>query len=139
MSLEIQQREKEGITILDLRGRLTMGDEDLALRQYLKSLCDTGKISIVLNLDGVTEIDTTGLGTLVFCSLKLRKAGGRMALINLSPSHIELMILLKLESLFEIFADEQSAVDSFFPDRAIQRYDILSFVQRQSSEPTGNT
>jgi anti-sigma B factor antagonist len=134
MSLQMEPREKEGITILALKGRLTMGKEDLALRQCLKSLCDAGKTKLILDLQHVLHIDTTGLGTLVFCSMKLTKAGGRLALIHLSPSHIELVVLLKLEGMFEIFADEQSAVDSFFPGRAIQHYDILSVVQRLAGD-----
>jgi len=131
MSLEVRQREREGIIILDLTGRLTMGDEDLRFRQQVLAQYDAGRTRLILNLQGAAEIDTTGLGTLIFCALKLRKAGGRMALANLSPSHIELVVLLKLESALEIFSDEQSAVDSFFPDRAIPHYDILSFVKQQ--------
>lgn len=130
MSLEILRRESEGIVILDLKGHITMGDEDLQFRQYVQSLPRDARI--ILNLKEVHAIDTAGLGTLTLGSLKLRKAGGRMALFNLSPSHIELLVLLKLDSIFDVFGDEQSAVDSFFPDRKIDHYDILAFAKRQN-------
>jgi anti-sigma B factor antagonist len=74
------------------------------------------------------------LGTLTLCSLNLRKAGGGMALFNLSQSHIELLVLLRMDSTFKIFSDEQGAVDSFFPDREVNHYDILAFAKRQSQE-----
>ena len=89
----------------------------------------TGKNRLVLNLARVTDIDTTGLGTLLFAMAKLRKAGGALALVNLNPSHIELLVLAKLETVFEVFGDEQNAINSFFPGREIRRYDILEFVR----------
>ncbi len=130
MSLEILRRKKEGVVILDLKGPITMGDEDLQFRQYVQSL--PGDARVILNLKDVHAIDTAGLGTLTLGSLKLRKGGGRMALFNLSQAHIELVVLLKLDAMFEIFGDEQSAVDSFFPDRKIEPYDILAFAKRQN-------
>ena len=72
MNLEIEQREKEGIPILDLKGQLTLGDEDLALRQKLTSLLDEGKTSILLNLQHVIAMDSAGFGTLAFYAAKLR-------------------------------------------------------------------
>lgn len=129
MGLEIGHRELEGIEIVDLQGRLTFGDEDLQFRNDIDKLARTGKNRVVLNLAGVTDIDTTGLGTLLFALAKLRKAGGGLALVNLNPSHIELLVLAKLETVFEVFGDEQNAINSFFPGREIQRFDILEFVR----------
>jgi anti-sigma B factor antagonist len=80
----------------------------------------------------VTGIDSTGLGTLVFALAQLRKAGGRLALENISPSYLSIFVLTKLAGAFEFFEDEQDAVNSFFPDRALRHYDILSFVQREN-------
>jgi anti-sigma B factor antagonist len=130
MSLHIEQREIEGIVILDLKGALTLGHGDLELRDRLPSLHQAGKVNIVLNLKDVTEIDSTGLGTLVFGLARLRKAGGRLALVNVNRSHMELFVLTKLAIAFEFFDDEQEAVNSFFPDRALKHFDILSFVQQ---------
>ena len=78
MNLHIEQREREGIVILDLKGPLTLGHGDLELRDRLPALHQSGKVSILLNLKDVSEIDSTGLGTLVFGLARLRKTGGRL-------------------------------------------------------------
>ncbi len=130
MSLHIEERERDGIVILDLKGPLTLGHGDLELRDRLPALHQSGKVNIVLNLKDVTEIDSTGLGTLVFGLARLRKAGGRLALANLNRSHMGLFLLTKLAVAFEFFDDEQEAVNSFFPDRAVKTFDILDFVER---------
>ena len=95
-------------------------------------------VNIVLNLKEVTHIDSTGLGTLVFGLARLRKAGGRLALLNLNRAHLELFLLTKLAIAFEFFDDEQDAVNSFFPDREIKRFDILDFVQHEESGEFGS-
>jgi anti-sigma B factor antagonist len=131
MSLHIEERESEGIVILDLKGPLTLGHGDLELRDRLLSLHQSGKVNIILNLKDVTEIDSTGLGTLVFGLARLRKAGGRLALVNLNQAHLELFLLTRLAIAFEFFDEEHEAINSFFPDREVRHFDILSFVQRQ--------
>jgi anti-sigma B factor antagonist len=131
VSLHIEEREREGIVILDLKGPLTLGHGDLELRDRLPALHESGKVNIVLNLKDVTEIDSTGLGTLVFGLARLRKAGGRLALANLNRSHLNLFLLTKLAIAFEFFDDEQDAVNSFFPDRDLKRFDILDFVEQE--------
>ena len=131
MNLEIEQREKEGIFILDLKGRLVLGSEDLALRQRLQSLLDAGRHNVILNLKDVSNIDTTGLGTLVSWALKFRESGGKLVLLNLGESQARLPDTLKLNAVFETYQDEAAAVNSFFPERAIQHYDILDFVEEQ--------
>jgi anti-sigma B factor antagonist len=131
MNLEIEQREKEGIFILDLKGRLVLGREDLALRQKLQSLLDAGRHNVILNLKDVSNIDTTGLGTLVSWALRFRESGGKLVLLNLGESQARLPDMLKLNAAFETYQDENAAVNSFFPERAFQHYDILDFVEEQ--------
>jgi anti-sigma B factor antagonist len=131
MNLEIEQREKEGIFILDLKGRLVLGSEDLALRQRLQSLLDAGRHNVILNLKDVSNIDSTGLGTLVSWALRFRESGGKLVLLNLGESQARLPDTLKLNTVFETYQDEGAAVNSFFPERAIQHYDILDFVEEQ--------
>jgi anti-sigma B factor antagonist len=133
VSLEITSREHEGIVILDLKGRITAGHEATALREQIAALNQPGR-NVVLNLAHVDYIDSTGLGALVMCSTSLRKNGGSMKLLNLNRRNIELLIMTKLATVFEIFNDEQDAVNSFFPDRKIQKFDILSFVQHMKEE-----
>lgn len=134
MDLQIEQRETEGIVILDLKGRLILGLEDLALRQRLQALREAGHTNVVLNLKEVSDMDTTGLGTLIFCAMKFREAGGRLVLLNLSPSHSQLSNAVKLNTAFEIYPDEVAALNSFFPERAVQHYDILEFVEEQEQQ-----
>ena len=133
MSLHINERERDGIVILDLKGALTLGHGDLELRDRLPALHQSSKVNIVLNLKDVTEIDSTGLSALVFGLARLRKGGGRLALANLDRSHMELFLLTKLAVAFEFFDDEQDAVNSFFPDRAMKKFDILDFVELENA------
>lgn len=134
MALEIQQREREGIVILDVKGRITVGQEATALRDKITELNHAGAHNVVLNLEGVDYIDSTGLGALVICATSLRKNGGAMKLLNVSRRNIELLVMTKLATVFEIFNDEQDAINSFFPDRKIKTFDILSFVQQMKRE-----
>ncbi len=131
MALEIRRREKEGVVILDLIGPLTVGEPASRLREVLHDLLAQGRKNVLLNLREVDYIDSTGLGAMVVCYTTLRKAGGALKLLNLNRRNIELLVLTKLSTVFEIFSDEQDAVNSFFPDRAIQRFDILAFLERQ--------
>ena len=131
MNVEFNLREKEGITIVDLQGRLMVGDTATRLREQTRSLIAGGKKDLVLNLAGVDYIDSTGLGCMVICYTTLQKAGGTLKLIKLNRRNIELLLLTKLSTIFEIFGEEQDAINSFFPEREIKRFDILSFVQQQ--------
>jgi len=134
MSLEIQQREREGVNILDLSGRLTVGGEVSTFRERLQKLIDSSRTNIILNLKDVDYIDSTGLGALVMSYTSLQRAGGKIKLLNLSRRGIELLVMTKLTTIFEVFDDEQNSINSFFPDREIKHFDILSFVQQQKEE-----
>lgn len=132
MSLEIEQREREGIIILELTGRLVVGESVSSLRERISELCQAGSNNIILNLSGVDYIDSTGLGGLVISYTSMRKSGGSLKLANVSRRNIELLVLTKLTTVFEMFDSEQDAVNSFFPNREIKRFDILNFVRKQS-------
>ena len=134
MSLDIQQREHEGIVVLDLKGRLTVGPEASAARDKVRSLMDAGSKNIILNLAHVDYIDSTGLGALVMCSTGVRKAGGSLKLVNLNRRNVELLVMTKLATVFDLFTDEQDAVNSFFPDRKLKTFDILDFVEQMKKE-----
>ena len=136
--VEIRTREDEGIAVLDLTGRLVVSESLNDLRETVNQIVRSGQAKIAVNLAGVDYIDSTGLGTLVICYTTLQKAGGALKLFSLNRRNIELMLLTKLSTVFELFNDEQSAINSFFPDREIAHFDILSFVQEQKpklSEP----
>ena len=134
MSLEIQQCEREGITILEMKGRITVGKEATALREKIAELTAAGIRNVVLNLAGVDFIDSTGLGALVVCATSARKAGGSVKLVNLNRRNIELLVMTKLATVFEIFSDEQDAINSYYPDRKLKTFDILDFVQKMKHE-----
>jgi anti-sigma B factor antagonist len=134
MALNIQQREREGITVLELDGRITVGPEASALREKTAQLMSEGKKNLVLELSRVDFIDSTGLGALVICATTLRKSGGNVKLVNLNRRNIELLVMTKLATVFEIFTDEQDAISSYYPDRKIKTFDILNFVQKMNEE-----
>ena len=129
--LEIDRREKEGIVVLDLKGRLVVGDPSVKLREKVGAEIAQGSRKLILNLGDVEYIDSTGLGSMVICYTTMQKATGSLKLSKLNKRNIELMLLTKLSTVFEIFPEEQDAVNSFFPEREIKRFDILSFVQQQ--------
>jgi anti-sigma B factor antagonist len=134
MALEIQQRERERVTILDLKGRVTVGRDATALREKVAELAAAGTLTVILNLQHVDYIDSTGLGALVMAATSVQKMGGRVKLLNLNRRNIELLVMTKLATVFEIFADEQDAVNSYYPDRKLKTFDLLSFVQQMKKE-----
>ena len=130
INLDIHKRDREGISILDLKGRLVVGDPSVRLREKLSEETSQGARRVILNLEGVDYIDSTGLGTMVICYMAVQKAGGSLKLVNLNRRNLELVLLTKLSTVFQIFNEEQEAINSFFPDREIKHFDILSFVQQ---------
>jgi anti-sigma B factor antagonist len=130
--MQFQRRVSDGITILSLTGKLIVGDATAALKEQMKALTEQGVTKLILDLAGVDYIDSSGLGTLVYCFSTFRKQGGTLKLMNLSRRNIELMLLTKLETVFEVFDNEQAAVDSFFPGREVRKFDILEFLRGQN-------
>ncbi len=134
MALDIQERDREGITILELKGRIVVGPEASALREKVAALTAESKRNLVLNMAQVDFVDSTGLGALVICATSLRKNDGNIKLVNLNRRNIELLVMTKLATVFEIFTDEQDAISSYYPDRKIKSFDILSFVQQMKKD-----
>jgi len=134
MSLDIQQKDREGVVVLEMKGRITVGKEATALREKVAELNASNNKNIVFNMAGVDYIDSTGLGALVMCAMTLRKAGGNVKLVHLNRRNIELLVMTKLATSFEIFNDETDAVGSYYPDRKIKNFDILDFVNKMKSE-----
>jgi len=134
MSLEIRDRDREGVLLLDLNGRLTVGDECSKFRDRMTKVIAAGARNIILNMAQVDYVDSTGLGALVMYYTTLQREGGKVKLLNLTRRSIELLVMTKLTTIFEVFNDEQNAINSFFPDREIKRFDILNFVQQMKEE-----
>jgi anti-sigma B factor antagonist len=131
MSLDIGRKEREGITILDLNGRITMGEEASKFRQMIQELARGDKPKVIIDMRDVDYIDSTGLGAVVVSATSFAKSGGTVKLLNLNRRNVELLVATKLTTIFDIFSDEQDAVNSFFPGREIKRFDILEFVKTQ--------
>jgi anti-sigma B factor antagonist len=131
LNLDIHKREKEGVSILDLKGRLVVGEPAGRLREKVTEEITQGVRKLILNLEHVEYIDSTGLGCMVICYTSMQKAGGAMKLAKLNRRNVELLVLTKLSTVFQLYAEEQDAINSFFPEREIKHFDILSFVQKQ--------
>lgn len=130
MSLEILESEREGVTILALKGRLTTAEAP-SLREKVTQLLAADHKQFVVDLGKVEYVDSTGLGSMVICYTTVKKADGALKLSSLNKRNLELLLLTKLHTIFEVFPDEESAVNSFFPNREIKHFDILTFVQQQ--------
>lgn len=113
MSLQIGSREVAHVTILDVRGRIVLGDEIDTLRSAVRSLLDEGKKKIILNLAEVDYIDSSGVGELVHCFTTVRNAGGELKLLNLTQKVHDVLHITKLYTVFDIRDDEFHAVKSF--------------------------
>jgi anti-sigma B factor antagonist len=138
MALEIGEHQVEGVTVLALKGRITVG-EVTPVREKITQLLTEGRNQIVLDLEHVDYIDSTGLGNLVISYTQVKKTGGALKLVNLNRRNVELLALTRLHTIFEVFAAETDAVNSFFPDREIKHFDILSFVQQHREEAEAET
>ncbi len=133
MSLEINESAREGVTILSLKGRITAG-ETTSIREKVDQEVAAGRLNVILDLSHVDYVDSTGLGGMVICYTTLKKHGGALKLVNPNKRNIELLALTKLYTVFEVFTEQQDAVNSFFPGREIKRFDILAFVQAHEQE-----
>lgn len=113
MSLTIDTREVAHVTILDLHGRIVLGDEIDDLRSAIRNLIGEGKKKIILNLADVDYIDSSGVGELVGSFTAVRNAGGELKLLNLSQKVKDVLYVTKLYTVFDIKDDEFHAVKSF--------------------------
>jgi anti-sigma B factor antagonist len=101
------------VIVLDLKGRVRIGGGTIALHKSIRSLVEDGKTQILLNLRGVTYIDSSGLGELVSSQVTLSNKGGEIKLAHLTERLRELMTITKVLSVFEVYDDEPKALASF--------------------------
>ncbi len=113
MALAIDSREVAKVTILDLTGRIVLGDEIDQLRTAVRNLLAAGKNRIVLNLAAVDYIDSSGVGELVGSFTTVRNSGGELKLLSLSQKVHDVLHVTKLYTVFDIKDDEFHAVKSF--------------------------
>ncbi len=132
--LDIQQRENQGIIVLELHGKLHMGGADKALREFAETLLAQGTRQVALDLAKVSNIDDAGVKTLLILAGKYKAADGRLVLFGLNPAHTEIYEAAHLDSAIGNYPSEVDAVNSFFPDRATAHYDILDYVESHAHE-----
>lgn len=122
-NFNITERRNDLITILDLRGKIRLGEGSAELSEALRRLTETGEKKILLNLADVSHIDSSGLGELVSGYTTLHKTGGEIKLFHLSETIEALMETTKLLTIFDIYDNESEAVQSFtdtFAQSALQ-------------------
>lgn len=113
MSATISTRDSGGVTIVDIGGKITLGDGSVAVRDTVRKLIAEGKVKVILNLGEVTYIDSSGIGELVSAFTSVSNAGGSLKLLNLTKRVVDLLQITKLYTVFEVFDDEAAAVASF--------------------------
>lgn len=113
MALKITNRDVGGVAVLALDGRIVLGEETSALRDQVKNLLSGGKKKLVLNMDKVTLIDSSGLGALVAAYSTAKTAGASLRLCNLGTRSNQLLQMTKLLTVFEVSNTEADAVRSF--------------------------
>lgn len=111
--LSIRNRRVGGVTIMDLTGKIVIGESNRALHTALRDAAESDRRDVIVNLGSVSAIDSSGLGELVAGFASLEKSGGSMKLLNLSDRINELMTITKLHTVFDIFDDEDDAVESY--------------------------
>jgi anti-sigma B factor antagonist len=113
MPLYIVVKMVDGIILLDLRGRITLGHETEAFRRKIRELIDAGHRRLILDLGEITYIDSVGLGTLAASFASVRKEGGDLKLVHLPKGAHQLLQITRLSTVFEIYENLESALQAF--------------------------
>ena len=113
MTMKVSSRQVDGVTILDLSGRITLGEGSVQLRDAVRDLLAKGQKHILLNLGDVNYIDSSGIGELVSAYTTARNQGGELKLLNLTKKVHDLLQITKLYTVFDVKDDEASAISSF--------------------------
>jgi anti-sigma B factor antagonist len=111
--MDISERTVGGLTILDLSGKLTIGDGAQLLKDKTESLVFQHRNQIIVNLAAVPYIDSGGLGQLVACYTTLVRAGGRLTLLSINKKNHDLLSITKLVSVFQTYDTERDAIESY--------------------------
>ncbi len=113
MSLHATHRDAGPVTVVDISGRITLGEESALLRKTVRGLLDDQRTKIVLNLADVNYIDSAGIGELVSAYTAVKKSGGELKLLHLTKKVHDLIQITKLYTVFDVHSDENAALHSF--------------------------
>jgi anti-sigma B factor antagonist len=111
--MKANSRKVEGVNIIDLSGRITIGEGTVVLRDAVRNLLQRHEKNILLNLADVSYIDSSGIGELVSSFTTLSSQGGKLKLLKLTKKVHDLLSITKLLTVFEVFDDEAKAIQSF--------------------------
>lgn len=126
VNLYIHERRERDVAVLDLKGRIRISGGTLALHRSIRCLVQEGKAKILLNLAGVTHIDSTGLGELISSYVTVSNKGGQIKLVHLTERLQDIMTITKLLTVFDVYDNEPDALASFTDH-------VLSVVESQST------
>jgi anti-sigma B factor antagonist len=118
VDLKFSTRERPGVTIVDFKGRITIGEESVLLRETIRKLLAEKRVFLLLNLAEVTRVDSAGIGTLVEGAILSAQAGGRLKLLKIPRLLHNSLVIHRLLQAFEVFTDEEAALKSFPPSAA---------------------
>ena len=111
--LNISELQGGDVTVLDMSGKITIGEGSVALRMAIRRLLEESKKRILLNLAGVNYIDSSGIGELVSSYTAINKEGGQLKLLNLTQKLQDLLTITKLLTVFDVYESESEALESF--------------------------
>ncbi len=111
--MQIEERALGEVMILDVKGKLTIGDGDELLKDKINSLIQQGRKKLILNLEGVPYVDSAGLGEIVRTYTTVSRQGGNLKLLNLTKRITDLLMITKLLTVFDTYDSEQEALNSF--------------------------
>lgn len=111
--LEVKERQAGDVTILDMTGSVRIGEGSIAMRDAVRRLASDGKKNVLLNLSGVSYMDSTGVGELIANYTTLRREGGQLKLLNLTEKIQNLLVITKLLTVFDTYDNEAEALSSF--------------------------
>lgn len=111
--MKVHTRERDGVTILDLEGKITIGVGDVALREAVHAALDSGSSDILINMSKVTTIDSSGIGELVAAYTTVSNRGGKLRLYGIPPKVNDILMITQLVTVLDILDDEEEGVASF--------------------------
>ena len=111
--MDIKERVVDGVSVLDLSGKIVLGEGDGQVRERIKDLLSDGQKKILLNLGDVTYIDSAGLGALISSYTTTKREGGQLKLVNLTKRIQDLLAITKLITVFDTYDTEQEAIESY--------------------------
>jgi anti-sigma B factor antagonist len=111
--LDIRERQAGDVIVLDMNGKITIGEGSVALRSAIRRLLEEGKKKILLNLAGVGYMDSSGIGELVSSHTAISKEEGQLKLLNLTDKLESLLAITKLLTVFDVYENESEALNSY--------------------------